>query len=122
MELTEFFQSIIEQDPCEIVICNTEHTIIYMNSAARRRYGNRSLVGKSILDCHNERSAKRILEIVRWFSLDKEHNRVHTFYNEKEEKDVYMVALRQEQKELIGYYEKHEYRKRDRSPLYLMED
>lgn len=41
---------------------------------------------------------------------EKEQNRiVYTFHNEKQNKDVYMVALRDESK-LIGYYEKHEYR------------
>lgn len=44
-----------------------------------------------------------------WFAADKSHNFVYTFHNEKLNKDVYMVALRDEGK-LIGYYEKHEYR------------
>ncbi len=35
---------------------------------------------------------------------------VYTFRNEKEKKDVYMVALRDDDGGLIGYYEKHEYR------------
>ena len=38
-------------------------------------------------------------------------------YNEKQNKDVYMVALRKEGK-LIGYYEKHEYRDRETMKLY----
>ncbi len=32
--------------------------------------------------------------------------------------DVYMIALRGEQGELIGYYEKHEYRKAETGKLY----
>ena len=47
-----------------------------------------------------------------------EHNRVYTFYNEKENKDVYMVALRDEDGTLIGYYEKHEYRTLETEKLY----
>ena len=39
-------------------------------------------------------------------------------YNEKENKDTYMIALRDEQGELIGYYEKHEYRNRETEPVY----
>ena len=39
-------------------------------------------------------------------------------YNEKENKDVYMVALRNEVGELIAYYEKHEYRNRETMSLY----
>ena len=56
-----------------------------------------------------------------WFKKSKSNNKVHTFYNEKENKDVYMVALRDAEGELIGYYEKHEYRNVDGTPLYEME-
>ncbi len=33
---------------------------------------------------------------------------MYTYYNEKENKDVYMVALTDADKNLIGYYEKHD--------------
>lgn len=49
-----------------------------------------------------------------------EHNRVYTFYNEKENKDVYMIALRDDAGTLIGYYEKHEYRNHEQGTLYDM--
>ena len=32
------------------------------------------------------------------------------YHDDKENKDVYMIALRNEEGNLIGYYEKHEYR------------
>ena len=51
----------------------------------------------------------KIQQVVDWFAADESHNIVYTFHNEKQNKDVYMVALRDEGK-LIGYYEKHEYR------------
>ena len=40
------------------------------------------------------------------------------FYNEKQNKDVYMVVLRDDTGELIGYYEKHEYRNREMMERY----
>lgn len=67
------------------------------------------LIGRSLLDCHNPESRDKIQRVVDWFAADKSHNFVYTFHNEKLNKDVYMVALRDEGK-LIGYYEKHEYR------------
>ena len=33
--LTQYFKSIVDQDRCAVVICNTAHEIIYMNPAAR---------------------------------------------------------------------------------------
>ena len=46
-------------------------------------------------------------------------NIVYTFHNEKQNKDVYMVALRDDG-ELIGYYEKHEYRNAETMEPYDM--
>lgn len=71
--------------------------------------GGDKLIGRSLLDCHNPESRDKIQQVVDWFAIDERHNIVYTFHNEKQNKDVYMVALRDEGK-LIGYYEKHEYR------------
>ena len=71
--------------------------------------GGDKLIGKSLLDCHNTESRDKILQVVDWFAADESHNIVYTFHNEKQNKDVYMVALKDEGK-LIGYYEKLEYR------------
>ncbi len=120
MELTKYFQSIVEQDKCAVVICNLEHDIIYMNPAAAERYaksGGADLVGKSIFDCHNAHSVEMIKKVVSWFGESKEHNRIYTFHNQKENKDVYMVALRDTDGALIGYYEKHEYRNAEQSGI-----
>lgn len=107
-----FFKSIVDQDRSSVVICNLKHEIIYMNPAAVESYAKRGgdkLVGRSLLDCHNPGSAEKIRQVVDWFAADVNHNIVYTFHNEKQNKDVYMVALRDGGK-LIGYYEKHEYR------------
>ena len=109
---TNFFQSIIDQDRAAVVICNLEHEIIYMNPAAVHSYekwGGDKLIGRNLLDCHNPESVERIKKVVEWFASDDSHNIVYTSHNEKQNKDVYMVALR-ENGQLIGYYEKHEYR------------
>lgn len=112
-EYSTFFKSMIDQDRCAVVICNLQHEIIYMNPSAVTRYakrGGEGLIGRSLLDCHNEKSAERIRQVIQWFAESREHNLVYTFHNEKENKDVYMAALRDDEGGLIGYYEKHEYR------------
>ena len=114
----------VEQDKCAVVICDLEHTIIYMNPAAVKnyeKYGGESIVGKSLLYCHNPHSCEMIIKVVDWFKKDISNNIVHTFFNEKQNKDVYMVALRDDEKNLIGYYEKHEYRNRDMSDFYVFD-
>lgn len=124
MELSKYFKSIVEQDRCAVVICNTKHEIIYMNPAAIARYGKsggEKLIGSSLLNCHNEKSNEMIKKTVEWFKKSTDNNIVYTYRNEKESKDVYMVALRDDDGTLIGYYEKHEYRNLETMKLYDFE-
>ena len=115
-----FFKSIIDQDRSAVVICNLEHEIIYMNPTAIEYYGKRGgdkLIGQSLLECHNPESREKIQQVVDWFAAEESHNIVYTFHNEKQNKDGYMVALRDGGR-LIGYYEKHEYRNMETMKLY----
>ena len=34
--------------------------------------------------------------VIDWFKQDESHNLVYTYHNEKQNKDVYMVALRKD--------------------------
>lgn len=117
--LSKLFKSVIDQDRAPVVICDMESNIVYMNPAAVSRY-HADLTGKSIRDCHNAQSNERIEKVLEYFGRSKDNNTVYTYRNDKENKDVYMVALRDESGELIGYYEKHEYRDRERGELYDM--
>ena len=119
--LNEIYKSVLEADRAAVVICDLEHTIIYMNPVAIERYakwGGKDLMGKSLLNCHNEKSRGMIEKVIDWFKASKDNNIVYTFFNQKENKDVYMVALRNEEGNLIGYYEKHEYRNRETMKMY----
>ena len=115
-----FYKSVIDQDQCAVVICNLKHEMIYMNPAAVKNYakwGGDKLIGSSLLDCHSPESGSKIRQVIDWFAADESHNMVYTFHNDKQNKDVYMVALREEGK-LIGYYEKHEYRNLETMKMY----
>ena len=121
MELTPFFKSVLDQDRAPVVLCDLEHTIIYMNKAAIERYaknGGEALLGGSLLNCHTPKAREIINQVLDWFRADKDHNIIYEFRNDEENKDVYMVALRDDSGNLIGYYEKHEYRNRETAKLY----
>lgn len=93
-----------------------------MNPVAVQRYakkGGAELIGKSIFDCHNSESNEKIKEVISWFGKSTENNRIFTFHNPKENKDVYMIALRDNSGNLIGYYEKHEHRNPETSEEYF---
>ena len=120
MDKNIFFKSLIDADRAPVVICDLEHTVVYMNAAAISRY-HVDLTGKSIKVCHNADSNEKIDRVLVWFLESRENNCVYTSRNDKENKDVYMVALRDGDGNLIGYYEKHEYRNRETAELYKME-
>ncbi len=113
--------SVMAQDRAPIVICDLHHTILYMNPVAEQhyqRYGGAALLGKSLLDCHNASSRARIDQVIAWFAESTANNMIYTYRNDRENKDVYMVALRDADGTLIGYYEKHEYRNAETAALY----
>ncbi|MBQ8379101.1 MAG: fatty acid/phospholipid synthesis protein PlsX [Oscillospiraceae bacterium] len=123
MDISVFLKSVIDTDSAPVVICDLEHIIVYMNPSAVSHYekwGGDKLMGKSLLDCHNSVSVEKFNRVVDWFKMDKNNNRIFTFHNKKENKDVYMIALRDEKGDLIGYYEKHEYRNKETTTLYGM--
>lgn len=119
----QLIRSVLEQDRAPVVLCDLQHTIRYMNPAAGvayGKYGGLALLGKNLLLCHKESSVQKLLRVLQWFAKDPANNCVHTFYDRKENKDVYVIALRNAQGELIGYYEKTEERNVDTTALYEM--
>ena len=121
MTLTPFIKSVLDQDRAPIVLCDLEHTIIYMNKAAALRYekrGGYSLVGQSLMECHSPKSQELISKVLSWFSESTDNNIIYESRNDTENKDVYMVAMRDDDGKLIGYYEKHEYRNREAMKFY----
>ena len=117
--LLPYFKSLLEQDDTPIVICDLHSIIVYMNPSAKRHY-HQDLTGKNVKDCHPPKANQKIDEVLAWFSKSKENNCVYTYRNDKANKDVYMIALRNEQGDLIGYYEKHAFRDRESKNLYDM--
>ena len=120
-DLNAYFKSIIDQDREAVVICDLDHTILYMNPAAvvdYKKYGGASLLGKSLLACHTPHSVEPIRKVVERFAADASHSIVYTYHNAKHDRDVYMVALRDASGTLIGYYEKHDSRKAETMKQY----
>lgn len=113
MELSSYFKALIDADAAPVVICDAEHTIIYMNPVAVMRYsayGGEKLIGRSLLLCHPKEAQDRIIAILESFRKSRGNDIAFEFHSVTENKDVYMVALRDDGGNLIGYYEKHEYR------------
>ena len=117
MKLYKLFKSILDQDTAPVVVCDIDDIIVYMNPSATAHY-HKDLTGKSIKDCHPPKANEQIDKVVAWFRESKDNNIIYTYRNDEENKDVYMVALRDDDGTLIGYYEKHEYRNNETVGLY----
>lgn len=70
------------------------------------------------LACHCAESIDKINLVIDFFKNNEKHNIVYTYSNPKENCDVYMVALRDDNGSLIGYYEKHESRNPEKRGCY----
>ena len=115
--LTKLFRSVMEQDRAPIVICDLASVIVYMNAAAIAYY-KADLTGSDLKKCHNAESNEKIDRVLAWFAKSLDNNVVYTYHNEKQNKDVYMIALRDTDGTLLGYYEKHEYRNPETAERY----
>lgn len=88
-----------------ILYADTDHVIRYMNKAAVAHYrSGEALLGSSLLDCHNVRSQRMILEILAAMRQGENER----LYAEDERRRVYMRAVRDADGELLGYYEWYE--------------
>ncbi len=117
MKLFKLLKSMLDMDTAPVVVCDTDHIIVYMNPSAKERY-HKDLTDRSIKDCHPPKANEMIDKVVTWFKESKDNNIIYTYHNDVENKDVYMVALRDDDGTLIGYYEKHEYRNSETKALY----
>jgi len=88
-----------------IAFTDTKHIIQYLNKSAIKHYDDgEKLLGTSLLDCHNEQSNKMILEIFEEMKNGLEERMI----TDSEKYRIYMRAVRNEEGNLIGYYERYE--------------
>ena len=62
MEELEIVNGILDSYPYFIIFVNNDYIISFMNKKAQEHYckKGKDLIGKSIFDCHNEKSIEKI--------------------------------------------------------------
>ena len=124
MEIDKYLRAFVETDMNQIVICDTNHIIVYMNKVAIEKFsdlGGADLIGKSLMQYLGVETQSRIEAIVSWFSESPDNNWGYTYRNEASQTDMYAVALRDENGNLIGYYEKRRSTFPETEELYHMD-
>ncbi len=103
------YEAILDSIHHRLVFVDTDHVIRYLNRAARRWFyqkrGYADLVGRSIFACHNPDSREQLLELYR--RLQQGEDAVFVKITPENEK-ASMVAVRDGQGRLLGYFERFE--------------
>ena len=90
MEITkEILESILDAYSYEIVFVDRQHIVRYMNKTAKERYGERVKINQSLFNCHSE-------------------DEMFETYNTKTGEREFFVPVRDSNKHVIGYFERHE--------------
>jgi len=101
----KIYEAILDSVHSPIVFVDNDHTIRYLNKAAKVRYEKRGysdLMGKSLFDCHNPASKESIKRI---------HERLLTGETaiflkvNKDQERITVVGVRSSAGQLLGYYE-----------------
>jgi len=91
------------KDP--LLFADTNHVTRYMNRAAIAHYKEgEALIGRSLLDCHNEQSQEMMIEIMAAMREEVEEQLI----TDNEKHRIYMRAVRDGDRRMLGYYERYE--------------
>jgi DUF438 domain-containing protein len=91
------------KDP--VLVADTEHITRYMNKAALRYYEEgATLIGRSLLECHNPQSQRIMIDILAAMHDGLEEQLI----TDNEKHRIYMRAVRDEEGNVMGYYERYE--------------
>ncbi len=104
----ELKSAILDSLKSPVMFCDLDHTIRYMNQPAIKHYKDgESLLGKSVLDCHNEKSQRQMVDILKRMQNDGLEEELIV---ETPKKRVWMRAVRDLNGMVVGYYERYEFR------------
>ena len=107
MEITqEVLLSILDAYAYEIVFVDRNHIVRYMNKTAKKRYGDRVIIGNSLFSCHNENSKTKIEAFLK--RADEGEDEMFELLNGKTGEREFFVPVRDKMGKVIGYFERHE--------------
>ncbi|MBF0573380.1 MAG: PAS domain-containing protein [Desulfamplus sp.] len=103
------YEAILDSIDSPIVFVDNNHIIKYINKQAKIRYyekrGYSDLIGKSLFDCHNQESIEYIKRIHDQLLAGE----TSIFLKEnKDQEKITIVGVRNEDGQLLGYYERFE--------------
>lgn len=110
MDKALLFESAFENFETPLIIGDLDYIILYMNDAADDYYckfGGKKLIGSSIHAHITEEWLSQLNMCIEWFKESENNNKVFSSHKKEENHDVYVVALRDHDKKLIGFCIRH---------------
>jgi len=105
LKRNELLELIMDSMKDPVVFADNNHIIKYMNRAAVSHYKKgTSLLGSSLLNCHNAESVRIITEVHERMKDGLEEELI----SDNERHRVFMRAVKDREGNLIGYYERFE--------------
>lgn len=105
MTRSTFEQDLLDSLKNPILFVDTGHIVRYANRAARNFYSEvERLIGKSLLDCHNPDSRRKMQNVLEKMKSGFDEELIV----DSEKHRIYMRAVRSQDGELLGYYERFE--------------
>lgn len=103
---TTWMAAILDSLKDPVLVADTKHVTRYMNNAAVAHYEEgESLIGRSLLDCHNEQSQQMMIDIL---AAMQNEGITEQLITDDEEHRIYMRAVRDAEGRVLGYYERYE--------------
>ncbi len=100
-----FYISLLDSIKDPILVADTNHIVQYMNKAAIAHYSeDEKLLKTDLLKCHNEESQKMMIEILTEMQDGLEEKLI----TDNEKYRIFMRAVRDDNDNLIGYFERYE--------------
>lgn len=110
MHEVEIMKGILDSYPYPIVFVDVAYTIRFMNRYAQYHYyqerGYQDLIGKCIFDCHDAEMSKEIIKKA-FEKMQSDGKEAFVGVNLRNQR-MYMQGVRNEQGELIGFFERFE--------------
>ena len=111
LNVCDFFKGIIDTEEGPIVVCNLDYRVIYENPAALKYYSPLTpITGRLLETLMDEEMMSKVRMSIEWFKEDKKNSRVFAFHDKVHNMDMYILAIRDIEGNLMGFYGRRENR------------
>ena len=112
MTEADVFRTIVDMAESPVVVCDLDYMIIYANPVAENNYRSstatlhniKQLAGNRLDLFFSEEEMSGIRMTVEWFKDDPKNNRIFASHDPHSNSDLYILAIRNTEQELVGFF------------------